>query len=163
MCEWVSVCWICFSALFFSLSIVHFGSFHYSRELPLFESAFVHRSIYYAANVFMWQFSGCYSIVCPRAPKHNNIKCGKIECDACCTCSLFTIHYWYVIRFLFFNLLFSLMFFSGVMSLFAILIGFLIFASKEHNNWWFVAFIPQFSLLLLLPSFCYMANLFSTQ
>lgn len=91
------VCWMCFwrytffSPFALSLSSLSLNSefFIYCRKLPLFKWPLCVSIIYYAANVFMWQFSGCCSIVCPRAP--NNITSNVAKIVWCMLLYVFSI------------------------------------------------------------------------
>lgn len=80
-----------FSPFALSLSSLSLNSefFIYCRKLPLFKWPLCVSIIYYAANVFMWQFSGCCSIVCPRAP--NNITSNVAKIVWCMLLYVFSI------------------------------------------------------------------------
>lgn len=91
------VCWMCFwrYTFFFSVcsvsvvSVSQFRIFHLLPKVASLQMAFVRIHIYYAANVFMWQFSGCCSIVCPRAP--NNITSNVAKIVWCMLLYVFSI------------------------------------------------------------------------
>lgn len=71
------------------VSVSQFRIFHLLPKVASLQMAFVRIHIYYAANVFMWQFSGCCSIVCPRAP--NNITSNVAKIVWCMLLYVFSI------------------------------------------------------------------------